>query len=111
MRARSFNPSGWQNGTAVHFPIADGVKRYPAMLRYKGKVNVKADNGHTYRCLKLAYIEREDGKKEKTICDFFVSDDDNHVPVRLDLHLRFGSAKAFMTNVEGLRNPMAALVK
>ena len=67
MRARSFNPSGWQNGTAVHFPIADGVKRYPAMLRYKGKVNVKADNGHTYRCLKLAYIEREDGKKEKTI--------------------------------------------
>ena len=81
------------------------------MLRFNGKTNVKADNGHTYRCLKLSYIEREEDKTEKTICDFFVSDDDNHVPVRLDLHLKFGSAKAFMTNVEGLKSPMAALLK
>ena len=81
------------------------------MLRYNGKVNVKADNGYTYRCLKLSYIEREEGEKEKTICDFFVSDDDNHVPIRLDLHLKIGSAKAFMTNVKGLNSPMAALVQ
>ncbi len=110
MRARSFNPTSWKKGTVVNFPIADGVKRYPAMLRFNGKTNVKADNGHTYRCLKLSYIEREEDKTEKTICDFFVSDDDNHVPVRLDLHLKFGSAKAFMTNVEGLKSPMAALI-
>ena len=111
MRARSFNPTGWKKGSVIHFPIADGVKRYPAMLRYNGKVNVKADNGYTYRCLKLSYVEREEGQKEKTICDFFVSDDDNHVPIRLDLHLKFGSAKAFMTNVKGLNSPMAALVQ
>jgi len=29
MRARSFNPSGWQNGTAGHFPPAPRAKRHP----------------------------------------------------------------------------------
>jgi hypothetical protein len=31
--------------------------------------------------------------------------------VRLDLFLRFGSAKAFVTSMKGLRNPEASLVK
>ena len=112
MRARSFNPTGWKKGFAVNFPIVDGVKVYPAQLRYQGKVNVKGDNGHTYRCLKLAYMDRDDDEKKwKKIVDFYVSDDANHVPVRLDLHLKFGSAKAFITSISGLRNAEGALVK
>ncbi len=111
LRARSFDPTGWKKGFVVNFPIVDGRKRYPAQLRYQGKVNVKADDKHTYRCLKLAYMENEKNKGWKKIVDFYVSDDDNHVPIRLDLHLRFGSAKAFMTSVTGLRNANKALVK
>ena len=111
LRARSFNPTGWTKGYAVNFPIVDGTKRYPAQLRYQGKVNVKADNKHTYRCLKLAYMENENGKGYKKIVDFYVTDDDNHVPVRLDMHLRFGSAKAYLTGMSGLRHPESALVK
>lgn len=111
LRARSFDPTGWKKGFVVNFPIVDGRKRYPAQLRYQGKVNVKADNKHTYRCLKLAYMENEKNKGWKKIVDFYVSDDDNHVPIRLDLHLRFGSAKAYMTSVTGLRNAEKALVK
>ena len=112
LRARSFNPTGWKKGFVVNFPIVDGKKRYPAQLRYQGKVNVKADNGHTYRCLKLAYMDKDDDEnKWKKIVDFYVSDDSNHVPIRLDLHLKFGSAKAFMTNVTGIRNAEGALVK
>lgn len=112
MRARSFNPAGWKKGFVVNFPIVDGVKTYPAQIRYQGKVNVKGDNGHTYRCLKLAYMDRDDdANKWKKIVDFYISDDDNHVPVRLDLHLKFGSAKAFVTSISGLRNAQGALVK
>lgn len=111
LRARSFDPAQWKKGYVVNFPIVDGKKRYPAQLRYQGKVNVKADNNHTYRCLKLAYMEKEGDKGWKKIVDFFVSDDDNHVPIRLDLHLRFGSAKAYMTSVTGLRHAEKALVK
>lgn len=111
MRARSFNPAGWKKGHVVNFPMADGNKRYPGKIRYEGKRNVKTDNGHTYRCLKLSYLENDKGKGFKPLVDFFVTDDSNHVPVRLDMHLRFGSAKAFLVNMRGVRSSVDSKVK
>lgn len=111
LRARSFNPESWKKGHNVDFPMVDGDSRDPARLHYEGKVNVKADDGHTYRCLKLAYLESEDGKPYKKIVDFFVSDDANHIPVRLDLHLRFGSAKAFLVGYKGVKGEIQSRVK
>ena len=110
LRARSFNPEGWKKGTRTSFPITDGTKVIPAVLEYKGKTTVKADNGHKYRCLQLSYMELSDGKY-KEIVRFFVTDDANHVPVRLDMSLRFGSAKAFLTGMTGLRSQVKSEVK
>ena len=49
--------------------------------------------------------------KYKEIVRFYVTDDTNHIPVRLDLFLRFGSAKAFVTNIKGNRNAIEAVVR
>ena len=110
LRARSFNPEGWKKGNTVNFPIADGNGRTPACLVYNGKKVVKADDNNKYRCLHLSYTELDDGKY-KRIVDFYVTDDNNHVPVRLDMFLKFGSAKAFLVGMKGLRNPVKSLVK
>jgi len=112
LRARSFNPEGWQKGHVVKFPIADGNGVDRAQLRYRGKSTIKADNGVRYRCLELSYMEYEkkDGKY-KEIVRFYVTDDDNHVPVRLDMFLKFGSAKAFLTGMKGARNEITSVVK
>ena len=111
LRARSFNPEGWKKGHDVDFPMVDGNGRDPARLHYERKVNIKADDGHTYRCLKLAYLESEDGKPYKKIVDFFVSDDANHIPVRLDLLLHLGSAKAFLVGYKGVKGEILSRVK
>ena len=103
MRARSFVPDQWKKGFVVNLSIVDGDDRVPAQLRYDGKVNVEADNGKKYRCLRLSYLERDKGRY-KRIVDFFVTDDVNHIPVRLDMYLRFGTAKAFLTGLKGNRN-------
>lgn len=97
LRARNYSAAGWKPGHIVKFNIADGNGMKTAWLKYQGKSNVKADNGKKYNCLKLSYIEPE-GKKEKEIVRFFVTDDNRHVPVRLDLFLKFGSAKAFLVS-------------
>lgn len=110
LRARSFNPDNWKAGYVVNFPIADGNGTDPAQLKYKGKKTIKADNGQKYRCLELSYMEKSKGKW-KEIARFFVTDDANHVPVRLDMFLKFGSAKAFLTNMTGLRNSVTSKVK
>ena len=90
--------------------IADGNSRTPAKIVYRGKTNIKADNGIKYRCLQLSYMEKEDNDF-KRIVDFYVTDDLNHVPVRLDMFLRFGSAKAFLIGMNGTRNPINSIVK
>lgn len=112
LRARSFNPKGWKKGHIVGFPIVDGNGKTPAQLNFRGIVNVKADDGNKYRCLQLSYMEKEEKTgKYKRIVDFFVTDDDNHVPVRLDMFLRFGSAKAYLVSSKGLRSQVNSLVK
>jgi hypothetical protein len=55
-------------------------------------------------------MEKEDNDF-KRIVDFYVTDDLNHVPVRLDMFLRFGSAKAFLIGMNGTRNPINSIVK
>ncbi len=110
LRARSFNPESWKTGHVVSFPIADGNSRTPAQLYYRGKETVKADNGRKYKCLVLSYMELEKGKYKEYV-RFFVTDDANHVPVRLDMFLRFGSAKAFLTGMSGLRSGVTSEVR
>ena len=110
LRARSFDPTGWKKGNTIHFPIADGKNIDAAQIFYRGKTTVKADNGHKYRCLQLSYMEKEDGKY-KEIVRFYVTDDENHIPVRLDMFLKFGSAKAFLVGMRGAKNPVKAEVK
>ena len=110
LRARSFDPANWKKGYEVDFNIASGHDLLPAKLKFNGKSTVKADNGVKYRCLQLSYLEKEKGKY-KRIVDFYITDDDNHVPIRLDMFLRFGSAKAFLVTMKGTKNPVTSMVK
>lgn len=110
LRARSFNPANWKAGYVVDFPIADGNGTNPAKLKFNGRKEIKADNGVKYRCLELSYTEKDEGKW-KEIARFYVTDDDNHIPIRLDMFLKFGSAKAFLTSMKGMRNKITSKVK
>ena len=112
LRARNYDPTGWNKGQVIKIPIADGDDTKTALLKYRGKSNIKADNGVKYRCLVLSYMEKEEGQKDyKEIVRFYVTDDSNHIPVRLDMFLRFGSAKAFLVSMKGNKNPVTAVVK
>ena len=75
-----------------------------ARLRYRGKSTVKAEDGVKYKCHELSYIEGE-GDEEKEIVRFFVTDDKRHIPIRLDLFLKFGSAKAYLKSMKGCVAP------
>ena len=48
--------------------------------------------------------------KEKEVDYFLHFDDKNHLPIRLDMYLNFGSAKAFLKSVRGNRYPMTSVV-
>lgn len=111
LRARSFDATNYRTGQEIPFLMADGKKCARQKIVYRGKKKFKMkDGGLTYRCLVFSFMENEDGK-EKEIVTFYITDDRNHLPVRLDMNLSFGTAKAFLTGASGLRNPQTSVVK
>jgi hypothetical protein len=111
LRARNFDASTLKVGQKITLPIADGRHLQDTWLIYKCKETIEMKNGSAkYRCLDMSFMEREDGQT-KEIIRFFVTDDANHIPVRLDMFLRFGSAKAYLTGMKGIRSPLTSKVK
>ena len=109
-QARSYDPADYKIGDRIQFPMATGRKVEEQTLIYRGKEEVKANNDTIYRCLVFSFVEYKKGK-EKEVITFFISDDKNHLPIRLDMYLNFGSAKAFFKSVQGNRYPMTSAVR
>ena len=104
LRARSFRVDNMRKGEQMHLPMADGHKVENITLIYRGKENFRMkSSGITYPCLVFSFVEYPEGK-EKEVITFYISDDENHIPVRLDLFLRFGVAKAYLSKSKGLRH-------
>ncbi len=109
--ARSFDPKNYKVGQRIHFPMATGKKVEMQTLVYKGKKEWKANDNKTYRCLVFSLLDYDSKDKDKELLRFYVTDDLNHLPVRIDFYLKFGTAKAFFAHGEGLRNPITSIVK
>lgn len=109
-QARSFDASNYKKGDRIKFPMATGRQVEEQTLIYRGADKVKAENDTTYRCLIFSLVEYNQKGKEKEVITFYVTDDKNHLPVRLDMYLNFGSAKAFLRSVTGNRHPLTSVV-
>lgn len=108
-QARSYDPSDYKVGDRILFPMATGRKVEQQTLIYRGRKEIEANNDTIYRCLVFSFVEFKKGK-EKEVITFYISDDKNHLPIRLDMYLNFGSAKAFLKSVTGNRYPLTSVV-
>jgi hypothetical protein len=109
-RARSFNANDYKVGDRILFPMTTGRRVEEQTLIYRGKQNIDANDDRTYRCLVFSFVEYDKKGKEKEVITFFISDDRNHLPIRLDMYLNFGSAKAFLKHSIGVRYPLTSVV-
>ncbi len=110
LRARSFDASSFKVNDKLVFPMADGDNVSDITLIYRGKKNFKMrSSGNKYRCLVFSFVEYEK-KKEKEVITFYITDDENHIPVRLDMFLKFGTAKAYLDEATGLKHETSSLV-
>ena len=111
LRARNFDASSLKKGDKIAMPISDARHVSHSWLTYRGKENFKVDaTKEKFRCLVFSFIEREDGQNHELI-RFYVTDDINHIPVRLDMFLSFGSAKAYLRSYKGVRSEMTSKLK
>ena len=111
LRARNFDASTMKKGDIIPLPVTDARNLSESWMLYRGKEKFKVEGtNEKFRCLVFSFYEREDGK-EKELIRFYVTDDQNHIPVRLDMFLSFGSAKAFLKAYQGVRSPLTSRLK
>lgn len=103
--ARTLDFASLKKGQRLTFPVATGKRIENQHLIYRGKKRTKSDDGHDYNCIIVSLVSEKDGK-EREIINFHVTDDDNHLPILLDLALNFGSAKARISHKSGLLYPL-----
>ncbi len=111
LRARNFDASKMKKGDIIPMPVSDASSLSNSWLMFRGRENFKMnDTKEKFRCLVFSFYERGE-KKSNELIRFYITDDNNHIPVRLDMFLSFGSAKAFLKKYKGVRSPMSAKIK
>ncbi len=84
---------------------------YNLGFKYDGKETLDTDIGKV-KCIKLVPTLVVDRVfKDKDDMTVWISDDDNHIPVRVKAKIMVGSIKVDITKYSGLKNEFKALVK
>lgn len=102
--SRSFNTDSLKVGDRMKYPMVTGVKVDEQNLIYLGKQKVEALSGDTHDCQVFSLVKKRKNKEGKMedneIIRFYTTDDDRHLPIQLDLILKFGVAKAKLASVK-----------
>lgn len=110
LRARSFDASKMTAGMGTEYMMATGRAVKREVLMYEGKKVVGTNDKHSYRCHCFTLFDYNEGKSGKKAITVYVTDDKNHIPIRIDLYLRFGAAKAYLRSVRNNRYPITSFI-
>ncbi|MCW3124308.1 MAG: hypothetical protein JWQ38_3800 [Flavipsychrobacter sp.] len=108
--ARNINYNNYKPGDKIPFNLFLDDKVYNLYIKYIGKEKIKTRMG-TYNSIKIAPLLIEGtifkGGDKMTV---WVSDDENHLPLRVESPILVGSIKVDLMGFENLRNPFTSMV-
>jgi hypothetical protein len=109
--ARNIDYSKHKPGDKIPFSMFLDDKVYELYIRYLGKEKITTRFG-TFNTIKISPLLIEGtlfkGGEKMMI---WVSDDGNHIPVRVDSPILVGSVKVDLMGYEKLKNPLTSLLK
>jgi hypothetical protein len=109
--ARNLDFDQYKKGTKIPFNMFLDDEVFSMYIRYMGKETVKTKYGK-FRAIKLKPLLIKgnvfDGGEKMTI---WVTDDPNHIPVRIESKLSVGSIKVDLVRYENLKHPLTAVAK
>lgn len=109
--ARNFDLSSLQKGHKTVLPMATGRRIEDLTLTFLGNEKIKAKDGNAYRCKGFSIITKDKDGDDEEMLRFYVTDDKNHLPVRIDFNMKIGSAKAFLKRVSGNMFQFSSIVE
>jgi hypothetical protein len=109
--ARNIDYNKYKKGDKIPFSMFLDDKVYDLYIRYVGKEQIETKYGK-FNAIKIAPL-LIDGTifKGGEKMEVWVSDDANHIPLRISSPILIGSIKVDMMQYSGLRNPFTSLIK
>lgn len=108
--ARNIDYNKYKPGAKIPFNMFIDDEVYSLYIRYLGKEKIKTKHG-TYNAIKLAPLLVEGTMfkgGEKMLV--YVSDDENHIPVRIESPILIGSIKVDLLSYSNLRHPLKSKI-
>lgn len=105
--ARNLDFSNAKEGDIFTVDCFVDKELWPLKIKYVGKEVIETDMGK-FRCLKFRPIVQKGRvfKKEEDLTAY-ISDDKNHIPMRVQAKILVGSVKMDITGAKNLANPMS----
>jgi len=108
--ARNIDYSKYQPGSKIPFKMFLDDQVYDLYIRYVGKEDIETRYGK-FHAIKITPMLIEGtifkGGEKMAV---WVSDDANHIPLRVDSPILIGSIKVDLTGFENLRNELTSLI-
>ena len=109
--ARNIDYSKYRPGDKIPFHMFLDDKVYDLYIKYMGKEEIKTKLGK-FKAIKISPLLIEgtifDGGEKMTV---WVSDDPNHVPLRINSPILVGSIKVDLIDYSNLRNPFGSVIE
>jgi len=109
--ARNIDYSRYKPGSKIPFSMFLDDQVYHLYIRYVGKERIKTRYG-TFNAIRITPLLIKGtifkGGEDMVV---WVSDDDNHIPLRVDSPILVGSVKVDMMGYSNLRYPLSSLIK
>lgn len=106
---RSMNYNNLKEGDVIVFQTYFGDEMFQLKIRYRGKDVVKTGIGKIscYRFAPVTEVGRAFATEDDMI--IWISDDDNHLPIRVKMNLRVGSIKCDLIEYSNLATELKKL--
>lgn len=109
--ARNIDYDSYKPGDKIKFNMFLDDQVYPLYIRYMGKEEVKTKFG-TYKTIKIKPLLIEGTMfKGGEKMEVWVTDDKNHIPVRINSPILIGSVKVDLMDYKNLRHPFTSRIK
>ncbi|HXB41982.1 MAG TPA: DUF3108 domain-containing protein [Bacteroidia bacterium] len=105
--ARNIDFTNAKEGDVFTIPSFVDKQVWTLKIKYVGKETISTDLGK-FRCIKFRPIIQTGRifKKEEDL-NVWITDDKNHIPLRAQAKIMFGSIKMDLTSYQNLANPMS----
>lgn len=100
--SRALSYSSMKKGDKAGTLFLSGKNKVNMDIEYHGTENIEANDGNIYNCIKLVLMINDkafDDKKEAMTV--YITNDSNHIPVRIDSKLKIGSTRVILKDIKG----------